>query len=326
MRFSILSIAEILILYSAFILSPTESFDTDTVLRVFIFYARVCAVAGILEFALQFVHLKLFSFAKIVPAAKAVILESGYNTVAPLKYGSAILRSNGFFLLEPSLFSQTMTLAIVVDYFARNKAIFLPLYFVALLSSFSGTGVLALAATLFVVGLMSPTQIHRTVLIGVLGVIMTIGFAVAFPEQFATLAARARGQDASAHLRYGIQLEAIQTLINDPRALIGFGPGAADGFAPRGSMGPALKLMFDYGLIGTLAFVVFVISAVWRWKRPAIPIACLTIFIIGGGYLLFPPFLFIMLLLCIWGQPVSAASKYNPGQARFVRRSPLLAP
>jgi hypothetical protein len=326
MRFSILSIAEILVLYTTFILSPAESFDTQKVFDVFIFYARLCAIAGIVQFALQFAHLKLFTFSKILPGANVILLESGYNTVAPLKYGASLLRSNGFFFLEPSLFSQTMALAIVVDYFARNKVLFLPLYLVALLSSFSGTGVLALAVTMFIVGLTSPSQIHRTILIGVMGVIVTAGCALAFPEQFATLTARASGQDASAHLRYGLQLEAIRTLIGDPRALFGFGPGAADGFAPRGTMGPALKLLFDYGLIGTLAFVIFFLAAVWRSKRPAISIVCLTIFILGGGNLLFPPILFLIALLCIWGQPVPTAPNYNPGRARFVRRPPVLAP
>jgi len=219
-----------------------------------------------------------------------------------------------------------MAMAVVVDYFARNKVFFIPVYILAMLSAFAGTGVLALALTLFIMGLASPTQIHRTFLIGIIGLVVTLGCALAFPDQFATLAARASGNDPSAHLRYGVQLQALQALMSDPRVLFGFGPGAADGYAPPGVMGPALKLMFDYGVVGTIAFTAFLLAAVWRFKQPAIPIVCLAIFIFGGGYVLFPPVLFLIALLCIWGQRPPMRSAYRPARPRFERRPPVLAP
>ncbi len=301
-RFSLLSFYELGLLYVVLVLKPSEAFDSSRVLSVFIFWARVIALAALAQYALQFVHLKLFSFLDMhVPAA--VLLESAYHVVAPIAYGSPILRSNGFFLLEPSLLSQVMALACLVDGFARRRYRFLPLYGAALLASFSGTGLLVLVGATLLAGLLSPRQIPRVLVLGVAGALAALVAALVFPNQFATLTARANGNDASAQARYVEQVNVFTTVNSDQRMVMGFGPGAADGFVRVGSLSAALKTVFDYGLVGAAGFFLFLLAAWWRSDQPVLTIGALLAFQFGGGYLLFPPMVYLLTLICVWSRP-----------------------
>lgn len=320
-RFSILSIAELGILYATLIVEPSERFRSAVVLPIFVFWCRIIAIAGLLQYGLQFAHVRLFSFASLVPALNPLLAEQNYHVVAPIAYGSSILRSNGFFLLEPSILSQVMALAIVVDGLVLKRLFWIPVYALGILASFSGTGPLVLVLTLVLVGFVSPSQLGRAVVIMVAGVALVGLAAVAFPDQFATLTARASGNDASSHARYAQQLVILDTSLSDQRLVLGFGPGAADGYVQSGSMSAALKLLFDYGALGLFLFAVFLVGVLWRWDAPALSIASLLLFQLGGGYLLFPPLVFVIALLCIWSRPVTPAA-LAPRRA-WARSAPL---
>ena len=68
-----------------------------------------------------------------------------------------------------------------------------------------------------------------------------------------------------------------------------------------------MKLFIDYGLFGMISFVTFLVAAVWRRDLAIISIYGLVNFQLGGGFLLFPPFVVIMAILCIWSSPADAA-------------------
>ena len=111
----------------------------------------VIALAGVLQFAAQFAGLSLFSFAGFVP--QAFLLERFSNTSDSLFHytggqaggaGPVLMRSNGFFLQEPPVFSQFMALAIVIEMLYFRRIAFLALYLAGLLVSVSGTGWLML--------------------------------------------------------------------------------------------------------------------------------------------------------------------------------------
>ena len=86
-------------------LSLRRRFSSGQVLPVFVFWARVIAALALLQYAAQFAGVRVFSFARLVPALKPVLTESGFNVMTPIKYGSSIYRSNGGVLLEPSILS-----------------------------------------------------------------------------------------------------------------------------------------------------------------------------------------------------------------------------
>ena len=304
--FSLLSLLNILILYVMFTVRPAGEFDGDTVLDVFLFYARICAAFGIMQFLLQFAHVRLFSFGELMPALRPILLEKDFNSNPLLSYGSSILRSNGFFLLEPSSFSQVLVIAIMVDVFIRGRLRYLPLYTVAYMASYSGTGIASLTITLALIGFTSLRNISRIMLLGLAAAFTASAFAILAPAQFAVFAARFAGLgsgDASGHARYLGQLQEVNAYLHEARSLLGYGSGATSRsiFYTKGSGNPALQLFVDYGIVGLILFAAFLSQALWRRQNLALSVLLLVNFEIGGGYLLFPPYLLLVAALVIWG-------------------------
>lgn len=326
MRFSLLSVIELFLLLALILPQPAGAFDTKVVLPAFIFWARLLAVAGLIQYVAQFGGVRFFSFATTFPKLGPVLTESGYHVVAPLRYGSSIYRANGLFLLEPSILSQVMALAVVIDVFVLRRMKWLAVYAAALLASFSGTGALILVLTLLVAGVISPRQLPRAVGALVVMVVLAGIAAVAFPAQFATLTERASGEDPSAHARYAAQLTVLQTIATDPRLVAGFGPGAADGFIQSGSMSALLKMFFDYGLLGLLTLVAFILAVWWRSDYPALTLVAIFTFQLGGGYLLFPPMVLLLSLLCTWSRPFPPRQISTSALMRRVRSGQRVIP
>jgi hypothetical protein len=130
---SVMSLFALLVLYAGLIIKPTARFDTERTFRVFIFYVRLCAVLGIAQYLAQFVGLRLFSFMVTFPVLRPILAEPLFNYWPIVAYGSSVLRSNGFFLVEPSSFSQLLMLGVVVDVIVRRIWRYLPLYGIAYL-------------------------------------------------------------------------------------------------------------------------------------------------------------------------------------------------
>lgn len=304
-QLSILSLFSLLSIYLCLLVGPSRRFRGDMTIDIFLFYVRLCAVLGIAQYLLQFVGLRLFSFMLTVPALKPVLVEQFYNYNPILSYGSSILRSNGFFLIEPSVFSQLLALGMAIEFFVRHRYRFLPLYAVAYLFTFSGTGLLALALSIAILALVEHRHAGRVLLfVGALAA-LTVVVAFAFPDQFASLAGRAGEASysgSSAYARYFAQFEFIGNYTDKARSLIGFGPGAMErsGFYFSGSGNPALKLFIDYGIIGMGLFAAFLIRSCWRRDIAIVAIFCLVNFQLGGGNLLFPPLIVLIAVLCVW--------------------------
>ena len=110
----------------------------------------IVAVAGLLQFAAQFAGLRLFAFAGFVP--DPWLIESGYNLAIPTGIGD-VLKSNGFFLVEPSVFSQFMAIGLIIEVLAFRRPLQLALFVGGLVLSFSGTGWIVLASFLAFGGL-----------------------------------------------------------------------------------------------------------------------------------------------------------------------------
>lgn len=305
---SFLSPVAVISNYLLFILKPTDRFDTSDGLKIFIFYARICVVAGIVQYLVQFVGIVIFSFMVTLPSLTPILVEKYFNFNPIVSYGSSILRSNGFFLVEPSSFSQIIVLAVCVDYFLFKRLKFMPLYGVAYLFSYSGTGLLSLFAALPLFVIFFYRQAARLLPLAAMGIVLVAGLAIALPDQFDSLSHRAdelNAEGSSGHARYVGQFDAVDTVADDPRTIIGFGPGATEraNFVEAGSGGPIQKLLIDYGVIGTVLFFVFFIATFWRTDMAIVPLLLFTTFLLGGGKLVSSPFLVMMCMICIWSTP-----------------------
>jgi hypothetical protein len=91
----------------------------------------------------------------------------------------------------------------------------------------------------------------------------------------------------------------------------------------QGSGNPFLILFVDYGVVGTILFLAFLLPAVWSRRWPAISLMLIVNFQFGGGNLVFAPFVLLMSALAIWGcaQPPDAPQNAAfPGATRRLHR------
>jgi hypothetical protein len=308
---SLMSLAAVLVTYSFTVIGPGERFDRAVIFDTFLFYVRVIAVLGIVQWIVQFAGVRIFSFMVTVPALKPVLVESQFNFNPIMHYGSTIMRSNGFLLLEPSILSQTLALAIGVDYFIIGRTRYLPLYGLSYLLTFSGTGALSLALAIPFYATLSARTFGRVAAFFALGVAALAIGAIALPDQVASLLGRANELNysgSSGYARFIGPFLPIAELSHEARALIGYGPGATERYIYHvaGTGNSIAKLIIDYGIIGLVAFLTMFVGSLWRRETAILTILALTTFLVGGGYLVFTPMLVILFLLCIWARAPDA--------------------
>lgn len=315
--FSLPSLTGLLLLYAALTVRPAERFDPSCTLGVFIFYVRLCAVLGIAQYFLQFAGIRFFSFLVAFPSLKPILIEPFYNYQPVLSYGSSIMRSNGFFLLEPSTFSQILMLGVVVDFLVRREWRFLPLYGLAYVLTYAGTGLVALVLACALLCLIAPARSGRVLILAAMVALLAAAAAIVLPDQFAALAGRTNeieSTGSSAYARYMTQFSVFETLWGETRTLIGFGPGALDraAFYSAGGGNAALKLFVDYGVLGLVTFFAFFAYTLWRRDLTIVTLFMLVNFQLGGGNLLFAPLVVLAAVLCIWSDPPPDIDEDDP--------------
>ncbi|HEY0316653.1 MAG TPA: hypothetical protein VGC28_10380 [Sphingomonas sp.] len=311
---SLPSLVAILLTYGFTVVGPSDRFDREAVFRLFLSYVRFLSVAGIVQWVIQFAGVRIFSFMLAVPPLRPVLVESQFNFNPILHYGSSILRSNGFFLLEPSIFSQTLAIAMVLDYFVLGRAKWLPLYLLAYLLTFSGTGALTLLLAIPFYACLSARNFGRVAALMIAATAALVLGAVAFPEQVGSLLSRTdelNYSGSSGYARFIGPFLPIADLSHEARFLIGWGPGATERYTyhVEGTGNSIAKLIMDYGVVGIAAFLAMLFGTLWRRKTAILSILAAVTFLVGGGYLLFTPMLVLLFLLCIWsGRPVTDPS------------------
>lgn len=309
---SLASLSAVLLTYSLAIFGPSHRFDQTVTADLFLLYMRVIAVLGIVQWVIQFAGIRLFSFMLAIPALRPILVEHQFNFDPLMHYGSTIRRSNGLILLEPSIFSQLLIFAIVVDYFVRGRSRWLPLYLIAYVVTFSGTGALALALALPFYACLSVRNFARMAGFTAAGVVAIALAAVAVPDQFASFTSRSNEiqySGSSGYARFIGPFIPVADLLHEPRALIGYGPGATEryDYHVEGTGNSVAKLLIDYGIAGLIAFLTMLAGTLWRRDMALMSLVALTTFLVGGGYLLFTPILVLSFLICIWSERQEAA-------------------
>jgi hypothetical protein len=308
---SIGSLFSILSIYVGLTMRPTARFDGTVIFDVLVLYIRIIAVCGIAQYLAQFAGIRIFAFMSVFPALKPFLIEPFFNYNPVVSYGSDILRSNGLFLLEPSTFSQILVLGFLADFFVRRDWRFMPVYGLAYLTTYAGTGLLALVIAAAIAIIIAPREAPRLASLAAVGAVLIAVAALLFPAQFAGIAGRTNELSAtgsSGYARYVSQFSAIEAIWGETRTLIGYGPGALERsvFYPQGSGNPAFKLFIDYGFLGVITFTAFFIATLWRGWLALITLFLLVNFQLGGGNLLFPPLVILAAIICIWSKPTDA--------------------
>jgi hypothetical protein len=284
-------------------------------LRVFGHVALFCALAGIAQFYAQFFIQEpwLFKFNQLLPWRLQGA--PGYNTVIPV---GELYKSNGFFLREPSHFSFLMALAILLELQTTRRLWRLAIFGLALLLTYSGTGLLVLA-----IGLLFPLG-RRTVLTllvgGSVGLVLMLTLGEALNLEFTLNRVAEFGSErSSAYGRYVAPVLRLHAEFDSQpwSAFIGHGPGTILRNARSFSFDPTwAKALYEYGLLGLMALIALVGYCLTRiTASSSLRVALFVGWLITGGYLLSPENCALLyLLLCGW--PASERSSEAPTPAR----------
>ena len=316
---SLTSPMAILVVYGLMLLKPTARFDRSKTLVIFTYFVRICCILGLFQYVVQYVGIYIFSFKLTFPWLNFMLVEDGYNYDPVISYLSAYRRSNGFFLLEPSIFSQTIVIAASIEYFVLKKFRALPLYAAAYAVSYSGTGLLCLAIALPFFGALFYQEARKLLSFALAGILLIGVVSIALPDQFSRISNRSNeltAEKSSGYARYTAQFITLNEIVDRPRALVGWGPGSTEraSFVFPGSSSPVLKIMVDYGLLGAIFFFSFFLRASWRRDLSILPVLLLSVYQFGGGNFLFVPFMIQFILLLRWSGPpvVEAAPADEP--------------
>jgi hypothetical protein len=303
------------VLYSLLILGrPSTPERYDSTLRAFQVLVLIISCLAVLQFVAQFVvdGRQLIKFYGMVPdfllgpsyevAGPGV---EGMHTIIPITYGSSILKSNGIFLNEPSGLSQITALGILIEVLEFRRPRYLLVMALGLLMSYSGTGVMLLLLSLPLLGLRDS----RAALSAILVMVFALGlFATGIIDSSLFLGRVGEFEDThqSGFQRFvapfwlAAQHFDTASLL---KLLVGNGPGSEKMVASAtwyGGHGVTwIKLLIEYGIIGSFTFICF-LAACFRktiCPRLLVPAMFFYYFFIDGMFLN-PSFVTVAIILC----------------------------
>lgn len=272
---------------------------------LFIKIMVVAAMVAIVQMGLQITG--VWTFADPFATIPDKWLLADFNTLNPLSYGSPIIKSQSFVFLEPSFLSQFLALGCILAMLRRAQIWLILILVVAIFCTYSGTGILLLAVGLFVIMIRTPRALRPSLV--VLGCIAACALMLSpFAEPLLSRTAEVSNSESSWSLRFVAPYQQVAGgLAHEPiRYLTGAGPGAADRLLESASDGDGLavvytiapKLIFEYGLIASSLFLLFLGLVLFRrppW--PVLPTALLVMIGLLSGSLLQPHTLVIVWLL-----------------------------
>jgi hypothetical protein len=304
---TITSVLLLAVLYAFLVVRVRLAPTVAETLAIFRNIMIIIAVCGCLQFATQFVGLRIFSFTSFVP--DSLLLEKSYATISPLRYGATVFKSNGLFLLEPSFFSQFVALALVVEFLHFHNRLRMATLSLALCVAFSGTGLLVLGCAVVVAISMDRRNFHRAAQVALIAGFVAVVFAVLAPAEYVQVfvgrATEINSTQSSAFMRFVAPHLATMQLCANPRIVLGFGPGSSERFSffeVNTAFNALNKLLIEYGLPGLLLCLRLLLSVLYRTDLRVVSIAGLFLYIIGGGYLLNPSIVFLLAALFAWSR------------------------
>ena len=314
------SLLQFLLVTSVAMLSFAEPVDEAAFFRVINFWFAFVAVAGILQFVAQFAGLDLMSFTGYLP--DNLLFEAGYNLRIGLGVGH-LLKSNGFFLLEPSIMSQIMALGLIIEVLTFRRPLYLALFVAGMLLSFSGTGWIVLAsfilAATFAMGWRGMTIAIATVV--VLGLLLA-ACSFLFPDIFNAVMSRAgeiSQPGTSGHLRFVTPFWALADIMasHPDAAMVGLGSGVSEhlNLPYEYDVNTPIKTVLEFGFPALIAYVLLILGGRKSPVQGALLVPCAVMFFFTGAYQQFAPILFPVLLLIGIARLEPASPAGHPARA-----------
>jgi hypothetical protein len=271
--------------------------------RMYVALALFVAAAGIAQYFVQFGFQPpwLFDYTPLIP--EAIRSSGGWNVAYS---AGGWIKSNGFFLREPSIFSIAMAFALLCELSLDRRKWVLAVLGLALLLTYSGSGLLVLVfGLLFPLGAGTLLRVLALALVGaavffVLGDALNLSYTLNRVDELGSAG-------TSAYCRFIYPgVVALQQIDSSAwTALLGHGPGTMermDATCADGHQTTYAKALFEYGLLGVLAFGALILGAIAR-SAASVRIGAGAAFawlLLGGNLLAAEVLLFIYLLVAMW--------------------------
>ena len=215
------------------------------------------------------------------------------------------LKSNGLFLVEPSVFSQVMALALIFEVLAFRRVAFLVLFTTGFLMSFAGTGWIVLASFVAAAALaLGWRGIAISAGILVIGTVVMAAVLTLAPDVGGAIGQRMdeiSRPATSGHLRFITPFWALSDAlaIEPSAAFIGVGSGVSERMplVYEYDVNTPVKIGLEYGFPALVAYVLLFILGPKSTVQRAIVVPVLVMCFVTGAYQQFPPVLFLVLLL-----------------------------
>jgi hypothetical protein len=293
-------------LFLPFIFRARDPISEGEVFRTVQKFMLFLAICGIGQFAAQFVGLSLFSFREFVPAD--FLIEEGYNLTIPVTQGAGYFKSNGLFLIEPSVASQFVAIGMMLELLYFKRAWALGTLALAMFVTVSGTGLMVISLFLVLYFFSARSGGKREILLA-LGVVALFAILVTlvFEEVGDALLERRTeffDESSSGYQRFVSPWRGLLVLIerHPSYLLYGVGPGAAEtiDFAFTHWTNTPFKLISEYGAPLFVLWCAMFLHAIRRPGNGLLIIPMIYFFFFTGGYHQFGPaiyFLFAMFTL-----------------------------
>jgi hypothetical protein len=274
--------------------------------RMYIAFAVFVGAAGIAQFFAQFVFRApwLFDYTPLIPSP--VRASGGWNTVYATHDW---IKSNGFFLREPSIFSIAMAFALLCELSLARRKWVMAILAMGLVITYSGSGLLCLAVAMMFSpgrGALLRLLACAAVVYYLLGDVMNLSYTLNRVDEFSS-------QKSSAYCRLIYPgMVALQQIDSSAwTSLLGHGSGTMERMGATcadGHQTTYAKAVFEYGLLGTLAFGGLILGALNRSGAPLrVRVGVgVTWLLLGGNLLASEVLLFIYILSAMWPQGTAA--------------------
>ena len=272
-----------------FVIRDPSGATFEATLRLFRRFSLIIAIAGICQFAAQVAipGPTLFTFESFLPET---ILTQSFNFVIPVPGAWELNKSNGFFLLEPSHFSQMIALAIIAEMAFFRPSWRLAVLGLALLLSYSGTGLVICA--LFVPLLLVRRGHGRLVVLILGGAFILFMFAnLIHLTSLLDRLSEFDSEKSSAFARFLSPFYLFRDVVfpHAQTTMFGLGPGAIEPYfnAMEYTVHDPTwgKLFFEYGIVGTIPFAIFICRCLFAGAR-SVSLSCAVFFtylVLGGN-------------------------------------------
>jgi len=309
LSFSLTSLGLLVVVYTpyCFSMSPRARRLFPDVLEYFQKIMVIIAPVCLAQFAAQFVG---WQFRDLLDFLPENMLAHNFNTSYTLYYGSSIYKSNGIIFLEPSFASQLLALAIIIQLVLGGRRGRILLFVAALLTTFSGTGMILLVTGLLVLAVRRGGRWLWRMVVTVALAAIVLGGLVGGTEaagRFLSRATELSEQGSSGNSRFVAPYEVVfGALSTDPAAmLVGRGAGSLTSDLEYFSATdiaasyPALpKLLGEYGMPATMTFLMFLLTVFFlRVRSITLAVMVCMLFFFLSGALLEPQIVYLSWLL-----------------------------